>query len=98
MLLALGLVLLAAGLLMAVLRDAVIRYWTSRPLGSLAAGYAANRIGVLVYAALVADIGLILLAVDFESTWLILVSIALFIAGSIVIIAGEVVTYRRLKP
>ena len=97
MLWVLGAVLLVAGALMALLRGTVIRYWTSRYLGSLAPGYAASRIGVLVYAGLVADLGLLLLALAAGSPLLLVASIAIFIAASVVVFVGEWRTYRALK-
>jgi hypothetical protein len=96
-LIALGLALIVAGTAMAVLRDAVIRYWTSRSLGSLAPGFAADRAGVLVYAALVADLGLLALAIAWGSTPLLLAAVAIFIAATVVVFIGEVRTYRALK-
>jgi len=51
----------------------------------------------LAYSFLVFDLGLILLAVNFENPWLILGAIGLFVLASITVILGEVVTYRNLK-
>ncbi len=78
-------------------RKFVIRNVTSRPLGSLAAGYAATPTGYTSYTFLVGDIGLVLVALYFAVPWLILLAVALFVIGSVVVIAGEVVTYRALK-
>ncbi len=93
----LGLALIAAGIVIAALRDLVIRHWTSRFLGSLAPGYAADRIGVLVYAVLVADLGVLVLAFAWASAVLIVAALVVFIAASAVVFAGEVRTYRALK-
>ena len=78
-------------------RGFVIRRVTSRPLGSLPPGYAATPRGYLAYTFLVFDLGLILLAINFENPWLILGAIGLFVIGSITVIVGEFVTYRNLK-
>ena len=78
-------------------RDVVIRRVTSRPLGSLPPGYAASPRGYIGYVFLVFDLGLILLAINFENPWLILGAIGLFVIASITVILGEVVTYRALK-
>jgi hypothetical protein len=94
---ALALALIAAGIAIAVLRDLVIRHWTSRYLGSLAPGYAADRTGVLVYAALVADLGLLVLSIVWGSAPLIVAAVVLFIGASAMVFVGEVRTYRALK-
>jgi len=78
-------------------RASVVRRVTSKPLGSLPPGYAATPRGYLAYTFLVFDLGLILLAVNFENPWLILGAIGLFVLASITVILGEVVTYRNLK-
>jgi len=78
-------------------RDFVMRRVTSQPLGSLPPGYAATSRGYLAYTFLVFDLGLILLAINFENPWLILGAIGLFVIASITVIVGEVVTYRNLK-
>jgi hypothetical protein len=96
-LIAAGLVLIAAGVVLLWARDWVMRNVTRRSLGSLAPGYAATPRGYAVYAALVGDIGLVLIALGVEIAWLIVASIAVFIIGSAAAIAGEVVTYRALK-
>ena len=75
----------------------MIRNVTSKSLGSLAPGYAASGRGYIAYAALVGDIGLVLIALSAAIPWLILLTIALFVGGSIGVIRGEVTTYRALK-
>jgi len=96
-LLVLGVVLVISSYALILGRDFVIRRVTSQPLGSLPPGYAATRRGYLAYTFLVFDLGLILLAINFENPWLILGAIGLFVIASITVIVGEVVTYRNLK-
>jgi hypothetical protein len=79
-----------------------MRRVTSQPLGSLAPGYAATRSGYLNYVFLVFDLGLIVLSIYIATwssagLWFLAGSIALFLVGSVVVIFGEVVTYRGLK-
>lgn len=93
--------LLLAGIVLELRRDAVIRHVTSRSLGSLAPGYAATKGGLRVYAALVASIGITVAGLWLTGwspigPWLAIVGIALFVAYSIVAIVGEVRTYRAL--
>ena len=88
-------VVLAAALVVA--RDAVTRRVTSRSLGTLAPGYAATSTGYLVYAGLICDFGILLIAINYSLVWLIVATIAAFIIGSIAGIVGEVVTYRALS-
>jgi len=96
-LLVLGVVLVISSYALILGRHFVIRRVTSQPLGSLPPGYAATRRGYLAYTFLVFDLGLILLAINFENPWLILGAIGLFVIASITVIVGEVVTYRNLK-
>lgn len=96
-LIAIGIVLIFAAGALYVARDAVIARVTSRPLGSLPPGYAATKLGYRVYAGLVADIGLIALGAGLNIAWLVIVAVMLFVIETIVVIAGEVVTYRNLK-
>lgn len=83
--------------------DAVIRRVTSRSLGDLAPGYAASPGGFKVYAVLVLAIGVAVsgLGVTDRSAvlgvGLFLVGVAVFAAGSVMAIVGEVSTYRALK-
>jgi len=78
-------------------RETVTRRVTSRSLGSLAPGYAATRIGYLIYAGLIADFGILLIAINYSRVTLIVAAVAAFVIGSIVGIVGEVTTYRALK-
>jgi hypothetical protein len=89
------LVLAAAALVLA--RETVTRRVTSRSLGTLAPGYAATKTGYQVYAGLIADFGILLIAINFSRVWLIVAAIAVFVVLSIVGIVGEVVVYRALK-
>ena len=97
MLLVLGIVLVLASAALLVAKDFVIKHVTSRSLGSLAPGYAATARGYYTYAGLVGDIGAILVALHFGSVWFVLLTIAVFIIGSIAVIFGEYVTFRALK-
>jgi hypothetical protein len=96
-LLVLGIALVISSFALILGRDFVIRRVTSRPLGSLPPGYAATPRGYIGYTFLVFDLGLILLAINFENPWLIIGAIGLFVLASITVIMGEVVTYRNLK-
>ena len=78
-------------------RETVTRRVTSRSLGTLAPGYAATKTGYLIYAGLIADFGILLIAINYSRVLLIVAAIAVFIVGSIAGIIGEVVTYRALK-
>ena len=97
MLLVLGIALVFASAGLWAARDFVTRHVTSKSLGDLAPGYAATKRGYNTYAALVCDIGLILLALHFGNVWVLLLAIAVFLIGSAAVIVGEVVTYRGLK-
>ena len=82
--------------------DWVIAHVTSKDLGSLAPGYAASRTGFKVYAAVVVALGAILAGLGLATKHpagggLLIAAGALgFVIGSIVIVAGEVSTYRAL--
>lgn len=97
LLLILGIALVFASAALLAARDFVIRHVTSKSLGSLAPGYAASRSGYNTYAGLVCDIGLILIALHLGIPWVVLLTIAFFLLGSIAVIIGEVLTYRALK-
>lgn len=107
MILALGVVMVAAGLALLLdlggAGDVVIRRVTSRNLGDLAPGFAASRAGFRVYAVLLVAVGLMVTGVGAATLWVAggLVSIAVgglgFVVGSVVAVAGEVRTYRRLS-
>jgi hypothetical protein len=92
-----GFGLVLAGAVLALARDSVIRNVTSKPLGSLPPGYAATRGGYFVYAALVIDLGALVLAIAVGSVPLAGIPLLGFIGGSLVVLVGEVRTYRALK-
>jgi len=94
---ALGIVLLLGAVALYFGQDAVIRRVTSQSLGSLAPGYAATKPGYRSYVSLVAVVGLIAIGIGTGNVWLIIASIVLFLLGSLLVIFGEVVVYRRLK-
>ena len=107
MILAIGLFLSAAGLVL--LLDVgragawVIRHLTSRKLGDLAPGYAASRSGFRVYATLimalgvaVSGLGLTAVAPAIGAAAVILGTVT-FVIASVVAVAGEVRTYRALQ-
>jgi hypothetical protein len=86
--------------------DAVIRRVTSRSLGELAPGYAASPRGFRVYAVLVTAVGVSLGAVGAIVQWpqaLVLglgtlgLGLLVFVLASVIVIVGEVRTYRGLK-
>ena len=107
MVLAIGVLLCVAGIILlfnvAGAGNAVIRSVTSRSLGDLAPGYAASPGGFKVYAVLVLAIGVAVagLGIADRSTvlgvGLLLVGVAVFAAGSVIAIGGEVRTYRALN-
>jgi hypothetical protein len=82
---------------------AVIRRVTSKPLGELAPGFAASRIGFRVYAGLLGTLGVTVVGIAVAQgspiAGLIVtgVGLAAFVVLSIVAIMGEVRTYRGLK-
>jgi hypothetical protein len=81
---------------------AVTRRVTSRSLGSLAPGYAATSNGLRVYAVLVVAIGFTVAGLGVMAGTPVaglVVSVAgavVFVVASVMIIAGEVRTYRAL--
>ena len=83
--------------------DAAIRRVTSRNLGSLAPGYAASPGGLRVYAVLLLALGVAFAGVGIAAGrpvlgFAVLVAgLAVFAIASVIAIAGEVRTYRRLK-
>ncbi len=105
--LVLGVLLTAAGIVLLWnffgAADYVIRHVTSKPLGSLAPGFAASRRGFSVYATLVLSFGVFLLGAAAAQTvpWigltLLFVSIASFGIASAIAIRYEIETYRALK-
>lgn len=105
--LAIGLLLCLAGLVLLLnlfgAAEMVIRRVTSRSLGELAPGFAASRRGFRAYATLVLAIGTLCLGLAATDRFLPLAA-ALLVLGaltfgvaSVIAIAGEVETYRRLK-
>ncbi len=105
--LALGLLLCAAGLVLLLnvggAADAVIRRVTSQRLGELAPGFAATRRGFNTYATLVLAIGMFAVGLAVVGwfapigTSLIVLGGITFAGASVIAIAGEVETYRALK-
>jgi hypothetical protein len=107
MLLAIGLVLCAAGFVLLLnvggAADAVISRVTSRKLGDLAPGFAASRRGFNIYATLILAVGLFTLGLGVIG-WDIPIGTSLMVLGgisfagaSVIAIAGEIETYRGLK-
>jgi hypothetical protein len=104
--LALGIVLIAVGgaWLLNVLgaADYVMRRVTSRNLGTLAPGFAASKKGFRVYSILVIAIGVLCVGVGMVERFaplaagLIVIGAIAFGVASVVAIAGEVDTYRKL--
>ena len=101
--LVLGAVLILAAIMVDLNRSWIIRNVTSRPLGSLAPGYAATDAGMKVYARVLSAAGLLVNAV-WVSTWSLWFAAGLTVAGalafvvfSVIAIRGEVRTYRALK-
>ncbi len=105
--LAIGVLLCVAGITLlfnvAGAGDAVIRRVTSQSLGDLAPGYAASPGGFKVYAVLVLAIGVAVAGLGMAArsaglgVGLFLVGVAVFAAGSVMAIVGEVRTYRAFK-
>jgi hypothetical protein len=107
MVLAIGVILFVAGLLLllnvAGAGDLVMRRVTSQPLGELAPGFAASRGGFKTYAALVLAIGVFAVGLGVAggsaligAVLMVLGGIA-FVVASVIAIAGELKTYRALK-
>jgi hypothetical protein len=108
---ALGALLVVAGLVLLFdfggAARALIRGVTSRSLGSLAPGYAADPRGMRVYAVLVAGLGLAILGAGVVGAGgapaaaaiglgALAAGVAVFLVASVLVIAGEVRTYRAL--
>ena len=96
----------AGGVLLADLAGAggfVMRHVTTRPLGSLAPGYAASKHGFQVYALLVLAIGLIFLGLGLAASAvtsgaaLLGIGLVAFVFSTAFAIRGEMRTYRELK-
>jgi hypothetical protein len=96
-LIVIGTLLVLSSIALLIWQDAVMRRVTSRPLGSLAPGYAATRVGYRAYVGLVLDVGVVAVSIGLATVWLIVASIALFLFGTLVVIYGEVVVYRDTK-
>ncbi|MEA2629012.1 MAG: hypothetical protein QOJ10_1472 [Chloroflexota bacterium] len=83
--------------------DLVIRRVTSRSLGELAPGYAASPGGFKVYAMLVLAIGIAVTGLELIDRsalfglGMLLVGVGAFVVLSVIVIVGEVRTYRALK-
>jgi hypothetical protein len=83
--------------------DLVIRLVTSRSLGDLAPGYAASPRGFKVYATLVLAIGVAVAGLGIAERSsiiggsLFVLGLVTFAVASVIVIAGEVRTYRALK-
>lgn len=107
MVLAIGVLLCVAGITLLLnlggAADAVIRKVTSRPLGELAPGFAASRMGFRIYATLVLAIGIAVSGLgiaDQSATFggaLLALGLIAFVAASVIAIVGEVRTYRAQK-
>jgi hypothetical protein len=98
----LGVALILVSLGLALRAKDVISRVTSRPLGTLAPGFAATQWGYAIYVGLVQSIGLALLGLGLSAyrpstIGLFLVGAGAFVGLSIAAIAGEVRTYRALK-
>jgi hypothetical protein len=107
MVLAIGVVLVVAGLALLInlagSGDLVIRRVTSHSLGELAPGFAATARGFRTYAVLVLAVGVVAVglgvagwSVAVGATLLVLGAIT-FVIASVIAIVGEVETYRALK-
>jgi hypothetical protein len=105
--LALGVLLLVAGfvLLLNLLgaADYVMRRVTSKPLGTLAPGFAATRRGFRTYATLVIAVGILCIGIGTTAVYvpvaavLLVLGAMIFGIASVVAITGEVESYRSLK-
>jgi hypothetical protein len=107
MVLALGVLISAAGAALLLnlfgAGDFVIHRVTSRSLGELAPGYAATPRGFRIYAALVLAVGIVCAGLGVIgrsiplAAGLIVAGALAFGIASVIVIAGEVETYRALK-
>ena len=107
MVLAIGVVLSAAGLVLLFnvggAADGVIKRVTSQSLGDLAPGFASTRRGFNIYATLVLAVGSFALGLAIAS-WDVAIGTSLMVLGgitfagaSVIAIAGEIETFRALK-
>ena len=107
MVLGIGVVLVAAGLVLLLnvggAGDFVVRRVTSRSLGELAPGFAAKPLGFKTYAVLVLAIGVLAVGLAIVGWSLPIGAILLvlgaitFVIASVIAIVGEVKTFRALK-
>jgi hypothetical protein len=107
MVLAIGVVLSAAGLVLLFnvggAGDVVIQRVTSQPLGDLAPGFASTKRGFNIYATLVLAVGVFALGLAVAGSFvpigtsLMVLGGITFAGASVIAIAGEVETYRALK-
>jgi hypothetical protein len=107
MVLAIGVVLSAAGLVLLFnvggAGDMVIKRVTSQSLGDLAPGFAATRRGFNIYATLILAVGVFALGLGVAG-WYVPIGTSLMVLGgitfagaSVIAIAGEIETFRALK-
>ena len=107
MVLAIGVVLSAAGLVLLFnvggAADAVIKRVTSQSLGDLAPGFASTKRGFNIYATLILAVGVFALGLGVAGSYvpigtsLMVLGGITFAGASVIAIAGEVETYRALK-
>ena len=108
MIVVIGAILFGAGVVilfdMGGAAGALTRRVTSRNLGTLAPGYAADRIGLKVYAVLLAALGVAVAGVGIAAfsplvgVTALALGAVVFVIASVLIIAGEVRVYRSLPP
>ena len=107
MVLAIGVVLSAAGLVLLFnvggAGDMVIKRVTSQSLGDLAPGFASTKRGFNIYATLILAVGVFALGLGVAG-WYVPIGTSLMVLGgitfagaSVIAIAGEIETFRALK-
>lgn len=107
MVLIVGLLFVAAGAVLLInlagAADFVIRHLTSRSLGTLAPGFAASPGGFRIYACLLASIGAVFAGIGLidqagsAGLYVAALGLVAFVILSVLVIVGEVRTYRALK-
>lgn len=107
MVLVVGLLFIAAGVALSInlagSADFVIRHLTSRSLGTLAPGYAASPGGFRIYSFLLAGIGAVFAGIGLidrsgsAGLYIAGLGLVVFVILSVLVIVGEVRTYRALK-
>jgi len=107
MVLAIGVVLSAAGLVLLFnvggAADAVIKRVTSQSLGDLAPGFASTKRGFNIYATLILAVGVFALGLGVAGSYvpigtsLMVLGGITFAGASVIAIAGEIETFRALK-